>query len=259
MAIILDSTRSVVIVLSAAKTSNDCAFVCSYADRTTTTFTEGFNDGNTNGTTEVTLVAAPFAGTNRIVDEIVIANYDTSNVTINIKYKNSTGPTYKYIINSFTLLPTDIWRWSKGEISISSFYNSISPTIPALTAEDNSSIDVSLIAWTKYQALLNLSINSGTAFSTPIVSTYSLVYTVATAYRGGVLAPNGGIHFIPLSAAVGQKINSLGTVSTYSLVYTTASAYSGGVLAPNGDINFVSLDAYMYQEQDCMHDVRLGV
>jgi len=72
-----------------------------------------------------------------------------------------------------------------------------------------------------------------------VVSTYSLVYTVAGAYGGGVLAPNGDIHFVPGSAVRGQKISASGVVSTYSLVYTTSVAYFGGVLAPNGDIHFV--------------------
>ena len=71
------------------------------------------------------------------------------------------------------------------------------------------------------------------------VSTYSLVYTVEAAYQGGVLAPNGDIHFVPFCATVGQKISSVGLVSTYSLVYTASNAYIGGVLAPNGDIHFV--------------------
>jgi len=62
---------------------------------------------------------------------------------------------------------------------------------------------------------------------------------VDAAYIGGVLAPNGDIHFVPYSATVGQKISSAGLVSTYSLVYTVANAYQGGVLAPNGDIHFV--------------------
>jgi hypothetical protein len=74
------------------------------------------------------------------------------------------------------------------------------------------------------------------------------VYTTASAYIGGVLAPNGDIHFVPFNANRGQKINSSGTVSTYSLVYTTASAYFGGVLATNGDIHFVPYSAAIGQK-----------
>jgi hypothetical protein len=74
------------------------------------------------------------------------------------------------------------------------------------------------------------------------------VYTTANAYSGGVLAPNGDIHFIPLDANRGQKISAAGVVSTYSLVYTTAGAYIGGVLATNGDIHFVPNNAAVGQE-----------
>jgi hypothetical protein len=67
-------------------------------------------------------------------------------------------------------------------------------------------------------------------------------------YYGGVLAPNGDIHFVPRNAEVGQKIAFNGTVSTYSLVYTIIDAYAGGVLAPNGDIYFVPNSAVVGQK-----------
>jgi hypothetical protein len=74
------------------------------------------------------------------------------------------------------------------------------------------------------------------------------VYTRSEAYAGGVLAPNGDIHFVPFVANRGQKISAAGVVSTYSLVYTTADAYAGGVLAPNGDIYFVPYNANRGQQ-----------
>jgi hypothetical protein len=77
-----------------------------------------------------------------------------------------------------------------------------------------------------------------------------LVYTTATAYTAGVLAPNGDIHFIPHNANRGQKVAPDGTVSTYSLVYTTGGAYIGGVLAPNGDIHFTPGSANRGQKID---------
>lgn len=101
--------------------------------------------------------------------------------------------------------------------------------------------------WLGFRACINKSLNAGQTFSTTIVGTYSLVYT-GNAYIGGVLAPNGDIHFVPLSADRGQKISASGIVSTYSLVYTTTTAYGGGVLAPNGDIHFVPLSARVGQK-----------
>jgi hypothetical protein len=113
---------------------------------------------------------------------------------------------------------------------------------------DDSSIDDTLDAWNAFKPLLDSHVNAGTIFEYPVVSTYSLAYTVASAYFGGVLSPNGDIHFVPLNATVGQKISSAGVVSTYSLVYTVAGAYTGGVLAPNGDIHFVPCNATVGQK-----------
>ena len=45
-------------------------------------------------------------------------------------------------------------------------------------------------------SISNESVNAGQVFSNGIVSTYTLQYTASDAYIGGVLAPNGDIHFI---------------------------------------------------------------
>lgn len=113
---------------------------------------------------------------------------------------------------------------------------------------DNSSVGTDLYAWTNLKKQLDAGVINGVPYAngnmSGMVSTYSLIYTATTnAYAGGVLAPNGDIHFIPDSGVRGQKISSAGVVSTYSLVYTTANAYSGGVLASNGDIHFVPFNA----------------
>jgi hypothetical protein len=76
-----------------------------------------------------------------------------------------------------------------------------------------------------------------------LVNTGTLAY-----YEGGVLAPNGEVHFVPFLTPVGQKISASGVVSTYSLAYTTTEAYAGGVIAPNGDIHFVPYDARVGQK-----------
>ena len=110
-----------------------------------------------------------------------------------------------------------------------------------LPINNANTIGTDLIAWNNFKPLLEKSVKAGQTFSNGVVFTYSLVY--ASVYTGGVLAPNGDIHFVPHTANRGQKVAVDGTVSTYSLVYTTANAYGGGVLAPNGDIHFVPLTA----------------
>ena len=92
-----------------------------------------------------------------------------------------------------------------------------------------------------------------------MVSTYSLAYTTTGAYYGGVLAPNGDIHFVNANATVGQKVSSVGVVSTYSLIRTVGAAYYGGVLAPNGDIHFVSVGAGVGQKISTNPGAPLGV
>jgi hypothetical protein len=72
---------------------------------------------------------------------------------------------------------------------------------------------------------------------------YTLVYTATDAYFSGVVDSNGDIHFVPYSAAVGQKVSANNIVSTYQLQYTAANAYAGGVIATNGDIHFVPHNA----------------
>ena len=119
-------------------------------------------------------------------------------------------------------------------------------TLGTVPTADNSSVGTDLVAWLNLKKQLDAGVVNGVPYANGningMVSTYSLVYTTSAAYRGGVLAPNGDIHFVPLLATVGQKISSSGIVSTYSLVYTVGS-YAGGVLASNGDIHFVPLSA----------------
>ena len=127
----------------------------------------------------------------------------------------------------------------------------------AIPTCDNSSISGDFVAWNQIKTLLEKSANSGTSFSQGIVSTYSLPAGISSG--GGVLAPNGDIHFVPstggydvsdnLIRAVGRKINSAEVISTYSLVYN-AGDYVGGVLASNGDIHFVPYGAYSVNNID---------
>jgi hypothetical protein len=136
--------------------------------------------------------------------------------------------------------------------------NSISPgwtedTIEAahgvLPKGNDSLIDGSLAEWSNFQTFLNKGVKAGETFSSETVSTYSLVYTGGNdVYTGGVLAPNGDIHFVPRNANRGQKISATGVVSTYSLIYTITDAYYGGVLAPNGDIHFIPNSARVGQK-----------
>src|SRR3990167_1993 len=79
--IALDATTdSLEVDLTGVVTTNQLPFVAAYVDVNQTTFamtkSEG-NDGTTNNTTAVTLVAAPGATTTRILKYLSIKNSDT--------------------------------------------------------------------------------------------------------------------------------------------------------------------------------------
>ncbi len=105
--IVLDTTsKSITIVMSGAAATTNPSFTAAYADNNGTTFTEGANDGVLNGTTPVTVVAAPAASTRRIINTITVENNDTAAVTITVGYLN-TGNT-RVIVN-VTLQVGDTW------------------------------------------------------------------------------------------------------------------------------------------------------
>jgi hypothetical protein len=88
--IVLDSIlKSLTVEMSGAPTTTNPDFVSAWSDDTGTAFTEGSTDGALNGTTQVTLVAAPAASTRRLVKTVTIQNKDTAAVTITVTYNNN--------------------------------------------------------------------------------------------------------------------------------------------------------------------------
>ena len=88
--LVLDATtKSIVVAMSGAAATTNPDFTSAYADNNGTSFTEGANDGTLNGTTSVTLVAAPAASTRRTIKSITIENKDTAAVTITVSYNNN--------------------------------------------------------------------------------------------------------------------------------------------------------------------------
>lgn len=76
------------------------------------TFTEGSNDGAMNGTTPVTLVAAPAASTRRIVKWFQISNRDTAAVTLTVRFLN--GASTRVLVSAMTLAVGDTLVWNDG-------------------------------------------------------------------------------------------------------------------------------------------------
>jgi hypothetical protein len=88
--LVLDATtKSIVVAMSGAAATTNPDFTAAWADDTGSAFTEGASDGALNGTSSVTLVAAPGASTRRVIKNITIENKDTAAVTLTISYDNN--------------------------------------------------------------------------------------------------------------------------------------------------------------------------
>lgn len=91
--IILDATtRSVEVLLGGAVTTNQLPIVASYVDNTTTSYTPGSSNTQSNNTTAVTAVAAPASSTQRQVKLLTVTNADTAAATVTVRY-NDNGTT----------------------------------------------------------------------------------------------------------------------------------------------------------------------
>lgn len=105
--LILNATnKTIVAALSGAAATTNPDFTAAWADNDGTIFTEGSSDGALNGTSSVTVVAAPAASTRRTIKSITIENRDTAAVTVTISYNN--GGTLRTIA-VVTLQVGDVW------------------------------------------------------------------------------------------------------------------------------------------------------
>lgn len=139
-----------------------------------------------------------------------------------------------------------------------SFRNEISNVRGQIQSMDSGTIDDTLLVWDNFSKKLDECSSSGTLMDN-VVSTFSLTYTGAALFRGGVLSLNGDIHFIPYWGARGQKISENSVVSTYSLVYTAINSFSGGVLLPfNGEVLFVGGASRQYVKNNVVATVSVN-
>jgi len=108
--IVLDSTtKSLKVNLSGAVANTNPSFVVTFADTTATAFTEASSDGVLNGTSNVTVVAAPAIATRRVIKNLIIKNNDTAAVTVNLFLDNN-GTSRN--IARVTLAVDDTWTLS---------------------------------------------------------------------------------------------------------------------------------------------------
>ena len=224
--LVLDATtKTITAVMSGAAATNNPEFTAAYADSTSSTLTEGANDGALNGTSSVTLVAAPASSTRRVIKWITIQNKDTAPVTITILYANSSGSTTRQIAK-VTLAINDTWTTdgtfdSTGNLKTSS----IGVIANALTMNNGGSGAASGSTYDGTTAK-TISYNSIGAAATSAANTFTAAQTfrVANAIRSEVSATQDAV---VISGRAG------GT-SSYAVTLTPATLSSSSILTlPN--------------------------
>jgi len=87
----LDSTRTIEVLLTAAHTTNPLEIYASYQDFAKTELADQVTDNTTNGTTAVTVIAAPATGVTRGVNFLSVYNADTAAKSVIVRVFNGTN------------------------------------------------------------------------------------------------------------------------------------------------------------------------
>ena len=224
--LILDATtKTITAVMSGAAATNNPEFTAAYADSTSSTLTEGANDGALNGTSSVTLVSAPASSTRRVIKWITIQNKDTAPVTITVFYANSSGSTTRQIAK-VTLAVNDTWTTdgtfdSTGNLKTSS----IGVIANALTMNNGGSGDASGSTYDGATAK-TISYNTIGAAGTGAANTFTAAQTfrIANAIRSEVASTQDAVIIS----------GRAGGTSSYAVTLTPATLASSSTLTlPN--------------------------
>lgn len=111
MIILDDTTKSLQIRLGSLVTTNEISFMSSWVDGTVTTYTPVSADGETAGTTWVTLVPAPAAATQRQLKQLVVRNADTQNASVELAVKVGAN---RRVILTLELIPGSHLSYDDG-------------------------------------------------------------------------------------------------------------------------------------------------
>jgi hypothetical protein len=112
MLVLQDTNDTLEVVLAGAITTNQLPVVSSWRDITTTGYTPGRSNINTNSTTAITAVAAPAASTYRVIDHVSIYNADTAAATVTVRIDDNAT---EYTLVRVTLGVGERLEFAEGE------------------------------------------------------------------------------------------------------------------------------------------------
>lgn len=235
--LILDATtKSIVVAMSGAAATTNPDFTAAWADNNGTTFTEGATDGALNGTSSVTLVAAPAASTRRTIKCITIENKDTAAVTLTISYNNNST---LRTIAKVTLQVGDTWTTDgtydtsgnlKTVIGSVNLATQVSGTLPVANGGTGATTLTGVLKGNGTSAFT--AATAGTDYVAPATATTftaTQTFSGSTSVLGAVLTNAAEVTTVSATAATGT-INY--DVTTQSVLYYTSNA------SANWTVNF---------------------
>lgn len=230
MLLLLDATtKSIEAVSSSGAT--DIVFVTSYADSTSSTFTEGASDGAVS-TTDTTIVAAPSASTRRVIKSINFYNTAASSRTVTLKYNNNGT---KRTVVAFTLTAGE--NWSTDDLAGGGGISSLTVGSTPITGTNGSVLYVngSVLGEIATTGTGNIVRASSPTLTTPNLGTPSAAtltnatgLPLTTGVTGTLPVGNGGTGATSLTA------NNVLLGNGTSALQVVAPGASGNVLTSNG-------------------------
>ena len=242
--LILDATtKSIEVAMSGAAATTNPDFTAAFADDTGSAFTEGANDGALNGTSAVTLVAAPAVATRRVIKTITIENKDTAAVTLTISYNNNAT---LRTIAKVTLNVGDTWttdgtfdtngslKQTLGTINLTSGVTGTLPVANGGTGTTTGSLVNCTVDGTNPVGYRNIP-QSGSAKTTS--------YTLATGDVGEFInVGTGGSVTIPNSTFAAGDVVSIfnDTSGAITITCTITTAYIAGTDADKATVSLAT-------------------
>jgi len=242
--LILDATtKSIEVAMSGAAATTNPDFTAAWADDSGSAFIEGASDGALNGTSAVTLVAAPGSSTRRVIKTITIENKDTAAVTLTISYNNNST---LRVIAKVTLNVGDTWttdgtfdtngsfKQTLGTVNLSSGVTGTLGTANGGTGTTTGSLANCTVDGTNPVGYRNIP-RSGSAKTTS--------YTLATGDIGEFIeVGSGGSVTIPdATFALGDVVSVFNnTTGNVTITCTITTAYIGGTDADKATVTLAT-------------------